>query len=345
MLRAKSFWWSSPLIVVLVGCSSASEDPGTADHVVARQDVPSAAPAAPAALDAATGAPPGSPANPGSKEPTAAEAAADRANAKCTQFSKCMPDVFAGSYLDLASCIAMNTSIYASKLAAPGSSGTPRTFSDCASAIRAASCADAPYDEGMPACRSAAGALPSNAACLYGEQCQGGACAKSAACGTCTTLKPSGASCSGSREECDAGLYCIDARCQAYVPSGGACSGPNLICDGGMACVAGVCTSRVGAGCSRHSDCPWPLFCSESSSTCQPMAWVNPGDACGYVGGDRSVWRGCRGACAFPNDDAMQGVCAAMPGAGGACDDANPCNSDSACDAGKCVLVATAVCK
>jgi hypothetical protein len=351
-------------LVVLVGCSSSSSpvtnvdagdhdsgkhdaasdghahDTGTPGHPDAGHDANVAD--APTTSDAAL---------------TAAGACADEANAVC------------------ALCESRTATACVNSLGAAGSGNSPAHVAACGAAYPSEACVD--FFDGNPvtACVPPAGSLATGAACGVSAQCASTYCAltDTTVCGTCQALPVVGATCVVDAD-CGRDLACAtpaavgDAAaptsglCAAWVMTGGVCLTGYAPCQSGSVCVGedeatmtmGVCTAAgatVGATCqTTRKTAPTcaadlGLVCiatqpvTNAMGTCQAIALVAAGSACGVIGTPATGFADCTagGLCkrAAPTD--LAGTCVA-PAADGAACDSDPANGPPCLAPAKCIV-------
>lgn len=185
-----------------------------------------------------------------------------------------------------------------SALTLPGTAITPTGLTVCANAIKTASCNTDSDD--IPQCDFENGTLANGAACSTGNQCQSGACKKTAvetgsvACGVCEARIPVGGECTTENALCVTDSRCDFAtkKCVAIVRNGagGSCdSAKGETCLTGLYCdfTTKICKTRgaVGTACSSTAPCETNLQCSTTSKTCVAPTIAAEGQACGGTSG------------------------------------------------------------
>ncbi len=288
-------------VLLVAACSPASIPPPSAQ-------------ASDAGADAAA-AEGGSPADGGS--PTIGQTCKEYAFARCTRLKSCSPTTIEIDYGSLQTCELYYELSCTNILQAPSTGASVSAFQACTGAVMDAQqwpCPAVIVSKNLPPqCVSNGGTLPGGSPCAVNAQCQSNWCSipAGAACGTCGPLQKVGDPC-----PCGPLLICSDGACAAIAELGAAC-GNGRVCDEGLTCVGGTCVagaatqgamcSFTGAGCDFRAG----LACNAVSGTCQTLAVVQPGQACGIVQDQLQLC--IAGACS-------RGTCAAFPGIGEACD-------------------------
>jgi hypothetical protein len=229
-----------------------------------------------------------------------------------------------------------------SLLVGPADSGwAPPTFNACITSWSAMTCNDwADVDLEIlkgPAC-VVAGQRPDGAGCWSFSQCAGMACARSAACGKCTTRIPAAGACKAD-SDCLVGLVCGQDRCVAPADAGAACDQAHP-CRHSLRCNAGTCAARASAGqpCTTHEDCTGGLLCNASRvcgparpspTRCSPQ---EPDGSVLYCGGGRSC--GADQTCATAAADDAACTADGKPG----------CLWPALCYGNRCTLPAPITC-
>jgi hypothetical protein len=286
----------------------------------------------------------------GGSSVSSSQAATDGASAFCARVAACAPALTALEWGDTSACVPRLTAELSGRLASTGTSATPSQLEACAQALPNATCDDL-LGRNLPApCRSTPGSQPNGAACGDDSQCAGGHCSvpSQQTCGVCTTLGAAGATCAVDAD-CDYGLACAGGTCAGYVAPGGVCDAthrclPTLVCKNG-ACAhpdaAGAsCNAQAGDTC----DTLHGVFCNDASGTCQTIAYVSAGAACGIISGTITFCqRGSTNAvaeCKGLGGVSLTGACQAAAADGASCDATGGpfCVTPSVCVNGQCKL-------
>lgn len=270
--------------------------------------------------------------------PTADQACATIAAARCTKLQTCSASDLARRFGDLATCETREALACTAGLAAAMTGNTVTAVEACAAAVDAEACGDFFSKSPPDACRTAMGLEATGAACGFSAQCATGFCAAAsdAACGTCAAVPQAGASCAS--QGCGQDLVCVASTqlCQAPVAIGGMCS-RELPCADGGTCVGanaqqnilGTCTadaSAVGATCDgKHKTAPdcsadLGLACDSTTNQCATLPLAAAGQPCGQLG--TTVTRCTGGATCAIAAGQMAGTCVAPAADGAACDTA-----------------------
>lgn len=213
----------------------------------------------------------------------------------------------------------------------------------CLAYLDSSTCADPGGQSAPPPSPTACdevfvGQVPNGDSCIMDRECANGYCAIGTVCpGSCAPFLAVGASCGAARTAaaCGPGNVCgwngSDHVCVASTPAGGAgeaCSNGFPRCAMGYYCLSGVCTPLVaegGACTTPHTlalllgdeACEAGLACG-SDSRCHPIAGL--GESCATA------------SCALGfYCSAATHTCAAPPGLGQDCSDANAFCVDSYC--------------
>ena len=166
-------------------------------------------------------------------------------------------------------------------------------------------------------------------ACTAGDGCEGGICK------------------GGSAVQCDDGSPCTDDACSPaagclHAPVTGACNDGNP-CTEGDHCQAGVCTPASGPDCDDGNPCTQDTCALDTGCVNTPLTGTacTDGDAC--TSGDHCSGGACVGdviACEDGNPCTTD-TCEPATGCSnvpvlGACDDGDPCTVGDACAGGSC---------
>jgi hypothetical protein len=161
-----------------------------------------------------------------------------------------------------------------SLLAQPADSNwAPDTFKGCITSWSVMTCGDwADVDLEIlkgPGC-VVPGKRGEGAGCWSFSQCAGLECARTAACGKCTTRVAAAGDCQAD-SDCLVGLVCGNDRCVVPAETGAACDDAHP-CRRSLRCTGGICGPRAGAGqaCNAHEDCSGDLLCNFGRGTCGP---------------------------------------------------------------------------
>ena len=200
--------------------------------------------------------------------------------------------------------------------------------------------------------------------CTFGDACEAGACKGGAALG------PSGKGCDDGKpctaDTCDPKTGCVSTN------SDGTACDDGLACSKGDACKGGACKAgdETGCGCNSDADCqagddgdacngkticdkaggigkcavdPKSVVTCPDGGPCATSACDKKTGACSSVAKADATACDADGDLCTVGDACVQGACKA--GAAAACDDKNPCTTDSCKPAVGCVQVANeAVC-
>ncbi len=272
----------------------------------------------------------------GALGPSADQACAGLAKARCQRLAACSSQDLTTRDGDEATCEAREKSSCLHGLAAPSTASTPSTAEACAAAIAASTCPSFLGNVPIPACAAKAGGLAAGASCAFASQCQSTFCAvpKGSACGICAPVPKVGDSCLS--VGCGPDLHCGKTAqlCVAFVANSGVCDG-DKVCDFGLGCVTakgastGTCQPLVGTeggacdgkeqtlpGCDRSLG----LWCPSTGKCAKVSGFAKGGEACGLIDPAATFLSCSSGACIVPTGAAGKGTCAATAAEGGACD-------------------------
>ena len=217
----------------------------------------------------------------------------DLAYTRCTAIQTCSPTQILLEFGTVQVCEQYYGDSCNLKSSLPATGDTVAHVQACTAAISGWKCSDLIYgDNAPPDCQTSMGSLANGATCAISDQCQSAWCehAYGSACGTCTPLPTPGAQCK-TGAQCGMNLVCVGSTgmCSTRSALGAGCSSAQP-CDDGLACIRGVCTAEAspagascdpdGAGCDLYAG----LTCDAATNTCQTVALVNGGQACGQVG-------------------------------------------------------------
>lgn len=274
------------------------------------------------------------------------QAASTYAQAWCTKSLSCLGTTL--HYPDMPTCLARVALHRVDVMEGPGTSATPAGETGCASAISASDCA-AFYNDAIPACAPAVGSLAEGAACAYAEQCATGTCAiePQLTCGTCAVPRQAGLGCT-TNSQCQRPLACeAPGMCGSLGSTGDTCATISS-CTYPDGCTSGTCEpAPVGTTCDATiQNCSFEEYCSSTTNTCQKDQWVAPGDTCGWINGDQSVWLECSiGFCPVTGANPTA-TCPAVSVDGQPCDNQSVCVPPAVCSsAATCVLPSASSCK
>jgi hypothetical protein len=231
----------------------------------------------------------------------------------------------------------------------------------CVAAVRAASC-DALERRPPAACREAVvGKVQAGEACTRGLECGGDAyCKVAAMCpGTCTAREAAGAACA-SDNDCQDGLACNNAICQAHAAAGQPCGGMLPQCSSGLYCAGFDAKAMTPGSCRSFKE----VFSSPVGQSCDLStgALCASGSYCAFDSVEGMMAKflcvgpsSSGGACAlaipescpqgeFCDVDLAMGkfksTCKALPGEGEPCRPANAvgsrCGTSLVCDGAAC---------
>jgi len=283
--------------------------------------------------------------------PSADQACADSAYARCSRVQACSPTATQQRYGDESTCEAIFKAYCVATLAASGAGSTPASTEACAQAIPNWACADYLQTQNPPPeCVQSTGSFTIGAACAFSAQCQSGYCAivPGAPCGTCAAAPQPGDSCA-QVTSCGQTLMCNSQTSRCYVPAQPMASCiPGQDCILGAECVGanstsgtpGVCQPAVeslGAACSSTTalcDGFSGLVCNTQSDKCVAEQLASSGQPCGFVSSQNVVVQcGGGGKCVTSGG---QSTCLSVSEIGGPCDlVAGPvCISPSRCIGG-----------
>jgi hypothetical protein len=303
--------------------------------------------------------------------PTADQACADSAHAKCTRLQTCSAADVETRYGDEQTCESREKRSCANALAAPGNGNNPTKTEACSQEYATWSCTDYLDTANVPAaCKQASGSVADGAACAFAGQCASGFCAivPGSACGTCGAPPSPGASCA-QLTNCGQGLVCtFDTQvCVVYAASGAPC-GKGAPCGAGLSCVGadaatatmGTCQAAVaasgatcdasqktGPGCDRNLG----LQCNSMSKQCATLTFGAGGQPCDDVNNQFTPCS-ASGQCSTTMGG-MAGTCTAAAADGAACDvmAGPPCLNPARCvvgsgggTAGTCQLQSSTAC-
>ncbi len=263
--------------------------------------------------------------------PTAEQACAGLAKARCTKLEGCSMQELVTRDGDEATCESRDKAACLAALSASGTGATPLTVTTCATATTAASCTELLGNVPIAACATKPGELAANAPCGYSAQCQSAYCAvtKGTLCGTCAPLPKAGDSCA--TLGCGPGLRCSKSLiCSSFATLDQPCDNDQA-CDYGLGCVQakgaaeGACKPLVaseGAACDAKEqtaascDRKAGLWCLGAGTCAKGAGYAKAGEACGVL--DPTTVKSCTsGSCLSP--EGKIGTCAASATEGGAC--------------------------
>jgi hypothetical protein len=235
------------------------------------------------------------------------------ANARCSIFATCAPNIFRLSYENMSLCVSVATKACTDDVAA-GDNGVQDPLA-CTAAVTASCDAFFASVQTPPAaCKRKTGTVPDAGKCKFDSQCGAGEyCYYDAmGCGTCQQGTSAGGSCTVDHDcNTDLGLKCAESFvagpppsgdgmqiCQAvsYGGAGAACYfGTNKQCTSGFGCANGMCVARLatGAPCdgaaatlcdARLGDSCQPDPAAPMNHVCTPIHVVLAGAQCGNVG-------------------------------------------------------------
>lgn len=249
------------------------------------------------------------------------------------------------TYSNMATCVSRVQLACENNLAAPGTGTSPAQMEKCTAEYATWSCVDL-FDNNAnpPADCAPLGKRANGAACAFAGQCASRFCSnvKYATCGTCADLPLDGTSCVLSG--CSPGQECKtestgDMLCRDRLDVGADTCTTDIPCKAFSTCVGasstdptkvGVCTltsTAVGASCgSTNPGCESNLGLAclglTGAKTCQPIAYVQAGAACGTLA-DGSRAECIDGDCFTATGPAAStdlGICKAQAADGSACD-------------------------
>jgi hypothetical protein len=258
-----------------------------------------------------------------SNGPTAQQACAAVAKARCTKIASCSANVLAMRYGDEGTCETRETQNCVTALAAPSTGNTPAATQACATALGGTVDCGAFFLGSAPAeCATKTGGLANGAACAFPAQCASAYCAvgSSSVCGTCAAAPAAGAACDTTF--CPAGLECASVTKTCGTPVQAAAPCDNAPCAPGTVC-AGTAGNKA---------------CQAIAST------AASGQPCGLVAGARLTCAG-QGFCVVPQGQTA-GTCLAAAADGAACDlTKGPlCQLTARCVGGTCQLPGATAC-
>jgi len=295
---------------------------------------------------------------------TADQACTELSGALCDQIQTCAPLFVDAAYGDLANCKTRAKLDCMNAANAPSTGALPADISTCATAAKAATCADLLNNNWPAACAPKPGGIADGAPCGNDSQCKSGFCGldeDKEVCGVCAAKPTEGKPCV--RGRCPQGLVCSADRstCGKPVAVGGAC-GATSACIAGSQCFGGKCVANVtteGAACDEKAgpNCEGSKGLTCLSDKCMKLTLVEAGKPCGLLNDGTKVtglalcekngW--CKGL--DPAASKFTGVCEAAAADGAACvADATymkgpGCVEPAECVGGKCTLPDAATCK
>ena len=291
----------------LVACSSSSST------IIASNDAGDASMDG-ASNDAMTGVETGL--NVDAGPPSATQACADSAKARCMRSDTCTNGSANDSkYGNEAACETRLAALCVKNLAAMGTGATAGSVETCAGTISAETCDQFLGGDPGDSCLPPVGTVMTGSACGNSAQCQSTYCAIAvgASCGSCATVPALNDAC-GVTGECGArgGLRCVDNTCITAAAANGTCGkdtpcGPSLSCVIPKAATTGTCVPAVataGTACdpkretSAGCDNDLGLYCDPSTSLCVAYTFVADGQPCGVV---NDAFVACTaGDCIYP---------------------------------------------
>jgi hypothetical protein len=282
-----------------------------------------------------------------SSSPSADQACADVATARCQKMQECNPQGLLNTYGDLSSCESRQSANCVMNLAAPQTANTPAHTESCAQATPSQSCSDFALGNVPSACTPPAGPRDAGSPCSVSAQCATAYCliSRTSACGVCAPQPRVGDSCANNG--CGPGLLCdsMTSQCVAPVGTGGSCTGssvcaPGYTCIGNTDTTTGTCVAlatTVGASCDvadggTRCDGRQGLYCNvPQGRVCAKVADATATLECGTV--DGGVIDCTAGAFCQKAAGSKSGICIAPAVDGAACDRVNgpTCASPSRC--------------
>ena len=266
-------------------------------------------------------------------------------------------------------------------VAAAGNGVTPTMMSDCATALKNASCEQNEVDVG--ACRAmleATGGTELGVLCTFGTQCKTGFCSgavlgdEGVRCGNCVEPVAVGLPCDQSRPvPCVRGAGCVvpsgvsgtGGTCTQYLGEGNACDGVRALCGSGLYCGAATKICKRRGATSMPCDpkdafpCAGALVCISGKCSVR----LPSGAACGNELGECDVLLRCsggtctapapaklgalcEGTTCTPDAACLSQVCVARKALGVKCDaKSDVCVQNAACLGGVCVIPDPGICK
>ena len=288
----------------------------------------------------------------GDNGPSADQACADVAQARCNLRSMCTSGVgVTRNYGDMNTCIAREKVNCLDGLGAPSTGNTAMAVEACARVLPTQACSDFFLNNTPPQCL-VTGKIAAGGACAFSGQCATTLCLipDNVACGTCQAQPAAGASCATTG--CGRGLSCDNRTMMCVVPGtmGAMCSS-SAPCATGFSCVGATATTMgacmpagttVGATCDPRArtaaGCEGAigLYCNAMTMKCAMEAFAAANASCGTSTADGTVTAcsasgQCVGATAT-----MLGTCKAPAADGAACDLTNgpPCLAPARCVTG-----------
>jgi hypothetical protein len=260
----------------------------------------------------------------GGVAPTAMQACADSAKARCTRSDMCTNGITnKNKYGDEATCESRLTAQCVKNLDAPGTGASASTVESCAQTLPTEMCAAFLGNDPADTCKPPAGTVANGGACGLSAQCVSTYCAVPAhtGCGTCAAIPAAGDPC-GPTGECGArnGLVCVSQQCVAQAGLNQACDksvpcGPDLNCVGAKGATKGTCQVPVqmmgstcvpdrllGPGC----DDTLGLYCDPSTKQCVAYAFATDGQPCGELSGGYTICQA--GTCIIPDNSGDGGA-------------------------------------
>jgi hypothetical protein len=237
--------------------------------------------------------------------PSASEACADIANARCALRSSCSslpgamgdgPNIVA-LYGDLATCVEREAMLCEHALEAPQTGNTPAKLESCVAEFGGFSCQDF-FDNNPPDACMNVGPRAAGRPCAFNSQCQSGYCQTAAGslCGTCADPPDVGSDCTVSA--CGHNQRCLQATmaCAEVVSRNQTCDDTHP-CDSGLVCSGSstdtdrVCQTAIstpGATCGGKQpscDNSLGLYCTgpQGGKTCALASFVESGMPCGVL--------------------------------------------------------------
>jgi hypothetical protein len=307
----------------------------------------------------------------GCRQPTMAEACADRAFTACDLLASCRPIELSQRFGDHDTCVRRLALECTTNAALPDAVLSPSDVEGCVHELTSGGCdalsVPAPV---TPVCSLIQrGGRGDGARCGDGIQCQSGVCDTSIpdvlqqGCGRCALQAAKSTPCgptntSNAVAPCDSGLYC-NPNSNVCFPVGQ--EGDDCLeivaasCDPGLACVGGTCQRLRGEGDDCQGDAAGlcdrgrELACDAATGRCaRPSpAIAGVGDACDPFRRDL-VACGPRSLCVEVKTFGMSGTCKAVRDDGQSCDPASPvelCLFPTRCIDGQCGLVDAPVCR
>lgn len=242
----------------------------------------------------------------------------------CKAIFQCEPLIAPAYYGSEAICAQKGAERCKNLVRLPGVAETPDALRECAEKYTDPYCGGTFQQACFPK-----GTRGLGEPCTVKGQCESRGCFlnETGDCGTCKELKPEGAVCSESVQDCEPDLTCLSIThtCGKALPLDAGCA-DHADCEGTLLCIGGKCAERFGEGHACTEDfCDSMQLLTCDGQQCVKFSIVAAGQSCA------ADWCGYGSTC-----DAAS-VCVLQPAEGEPCGELG-CPSPYRCRGGVCTL-------